>query len=137
MKVQAKQQQQAYDALAARYQERIEFLEREAPVEGIVLDDASKEDFWRFIRASQPTSRGDIFLLDNGNFRIVWEGGTGQAAGYKVGLRFIGGGLVRFVISKRRPRAKLYRIYGTIEWQELEELIQGCGLGELVGMAPE
>ena len=127
MKVQAKQQA-AHDAMAARYQERIEFLESEAPSEDITIDETSKEDFWRFIQATHPTNRGDVFLLDNGNFRIVWE----DDAGNKVGLRFIGNGLVRFIISKRRPEKKLYRIYGTVEWQDIEEQIRACGLGVLL-----
>jgi len=80
------------------YRLRIEALRVEASEDGYVLSASSERDFWRFIRSEPFMRKGNVVLMDNGNLRAVWKGEDGT----HVGLQFLGGSLVQYVIFKRR-----------------------------------
>jgi len=91
----------AHDTQRA-WQSRIETLRADAQQDGYRLNMASERDFWRFIRAEPFIRKGSLVLLDNGNLRAMWKGDDGS----HIGLQFLGGGVVQYVIFKHRPAVR-------------------------------
>lgn len=80
------------------YASRTEFLREEAAEEGILFNENSRRDFWRFIEMIPFPRRGRLFLMDNGDLRAVWDDNEDNL----VGIQFLGNSSVRYVIFKRR-----------------------------------
>ena len=80
------------------YASRIEFLQEEAIIEGVTFNKNSEQDFWTFIESIPFVRRGSLFLMDNGDLRVVWDDEEDNL----VGLQFLGNSLARYVIFKRR-----------------------------------
>ena len=80
------------------YASRIEFLQEEAIIEGVTFNKDSERDFWTFIDSIPFVRRGSLFLMDNGDLRVVWDDDEGNL----VGLQFLGNSLARYVVFKRR-----------------------------------
>lgn len=80
---------------------RIEALRADAELDGYGLNKASEHDFWRFIRSDPFIRKGNIVLLENGNLRATWKGEHGD----HIGLQFLGGRTVQYVIFKWRTVA--------------------------------
>ena len=80
------------------YASRIEFLREEATVESMTFNKDSERDFWTFIGSIPFVRRGNLFLMDNGDLRVVWDDDEDNL----VGLQFLGNSLARYVIFKRR-----------------------------------
>ena len=76
----------------------MEFLQEEARQEGYTLNLASRRDFERFALGADDVRKGGLVLLDNGNLRAIWRGEQGA----RLGLQFLGCGMVQYVIFKRR-----------------------------------
>lgn len=81
---------------------RIQTLKIEAELDGVNFSLASYADFLSFLAETQPRSRPSLFLNDNGNLRALWRNNVRE----QVGLQFLGGGHIQFVIFKRRPGAE-------------------------------
>ena len=81
------------------YTQRIEELHNEAALDGIEVSRTSERDFWSFVRLGDPDRRAGVVLLDNGNFRAVWEAHDAS----HVGIQFLGDGRAEYVIFSRRP----------------------------------
>ena len=80
------------------YASRIEFLREEASEEGITFNENSELDFWKFIEMIPFVRRGRLFLMDNGDLRVVWDDNEDNL----VGIQFLGNFSARYVIFRRR-----------------------------------
>ena len=83
------------------YASRIEFLREEATEEGIIFNENSGRDFWKFIEMIPFVRRGRLFLMDNGDLRVVWDDNEDNL----VGIQFLGNSSARYVIFKRRTES--------------------------------
>jgi len=89
---------------------RIQFLAVEAEIDKVPFSVASCDDFISFLVEANPKVRPSLFLNDNGNLRALWRNNARE----QIGLQFLGGGNIEFVIFKRRPGAdKLASAAGT------------------------
>jgi hypothetical protein len=95
---------------------RIAFLKREADQEGGLFSKASESDFRRFVESHSAWSKPSLYLVDNGNLRAVWK----SALGLHLGLQFLGGAEVQFVIFARDP--------------DESELVRSAGRDSLIGI---
>ncbi len=80
------------------YRARIEMLKVTAEDEGIVFNDTSEQDFWKFMRSVPYTLKAEIVVTDSGNLRAVWRGDEVK----HVGLQFLGGRRIEYVMWTRR-----------------------------------
>ena len=87
-----------YASLRPDYLRRLKELELLGGDDGVVINRASERDFWDFLQDSGTFRKGDIVLLDNGNLRAIWRQGPGE----HFGLEFVGAGILRYVIFKKR-----------------------------------
>jgi hypothetical protein len=101
---------------------RIQALRIEAEIERVPFSNASHADFRDFI-GRVPSRVPAIFLRDNGNLRALWKNGDQE----QIGLQFLGGGDVQYVILKRRPNRKLTTHSGVASSGELIALIRAVG----------
>jgi len=81
---------------------RLKYLQDEAIHDGYVLNPTSEVDFWQFVRSTPDMRRGNLVLMDNGNLRATWK----DEQGTRLGLQFLGDGMVQFVIFKRRKQGQ-------------------------------
>lgn len=77
---------------------RLRELQIDAVRSGDLLSQGSLGDLRAFLEPLEFAHRPAIFLLDNGNFRALWK----NEANEQVGLQFLGGGLVQYVIFVAR-----------------------------------
>lgn len=84
------------------YTSRLKYLQDEAVHDGYVMNPTSEVDFWQFVRSAPAIRRGNLVLMDNGNLRAIWK----DEQGTRLGLQFLGDGMVQFVIFKRRKRGQ-------------------------------
>lgn len=102
------------------YQRRIEFLCREAALDGFTMNADSERDFWAFIRSIPSSQKASLVLWDNGHLRAVWKG----AEESHLGLRFLGDQRVEYVIFKRFPAAeKVSRVAGFDTFDGIKNLL--------------
>lgn len=88
---------------------RIESLISDAILESFTVNRESEWDFWSFVKSVPFASKGELVLLDNGNLRAVWDGEDGS----HLGLQFLGGRMLQFVIFRRRKgSAHISRVAG-------------------------
>ena len=111
------------------YWERIQELQQAALDEGITINPESHSDFLHFMRSLSHARAAALFLMDNGNFRVVWTGNDGS----RLGLQFLGEGEVQWVGFKRRPSAhSVSRAVGTDTFDGVRRQIFAFGLGPTV-----
>ncbi|MCY4379602.1 MAG: hypothetical protein OXC39_07255 [Candidatus Dadabacteria bacterium] len=92
------------------YLSRIKFLREEATAEGVIFNKDSERDFWTFIELVPFVRRGSLFLMDNGDLRIVWDDDEDNL----LGVQFLGNSLARYVVFKRRmDDGPVSRVAGT------------------------
>ena len=108
---------------------RIQALRIEAEIDQVPFSNASHAEFRDFIRQVAPRARPAIFLRDNGNLRALWKNDDQE----QIGLQFLGGGDVQFVILKRRPDRKLTTLSGVASGRELPALIRAAEATALFG----
>lgn len=84
--------------LATEISKRLQFLKIEAEIDRVPFSDASLADFQTFMQAASPRARPFLFLNDNGNLRALWKNDQRE----QIGLQFLGGGNIQFVIFKQR-----------------------------------
>ncbi len=111
------------------YRQRIDELSRRGIEEGISLSEASERDFWAFVGAPVTARRAGLVLMDNGNLRAVWKGDDGS----HLGIHFLGGQSVRYVIFKRRlASTQISRVAGIDTFEGIKKQIRAFDLTSLV-----
>ena len=99
----------------ASYELRILFLKGEAEHDGYSLNHESETDFRQFISSAPEKRKGNLVLMDNGNLRAIWK----DKQGTQLGLQFLGGGMVQYVIFKQREQGQpARRVLDGIPWRE-------------------
>ena len=110
-------------------EERIEFLQEEARHEGYALNPASHRDFEHFALGSDNVRMGGLVLLENGNLRAIWR----DEQGTRLGLQFLGGGRVQYVIFRRRTEERsVSRVAGRDSLKGLERQLAAFDMRALV-----
>ena len=110
-------------------EKRIALLKNEATEAGDPFNAPSERDFVHFVNSHRQLRRPSIYLVDNGNLRAVWN----NAAGLHLGLQFLGGAQVQFVIfAKRSDAADVVRSAGRDTLKGIERQITSFDLAELV-----
>lgn len=120
--------------LAARVAtiKRLAELKDEAAEEGVTISKASEVALKTFLSAAPFTRRPYVTLLDNGNLRAFWED---RAAGEEVGLQFLGGDVVQYVIFARREaegQPYIARLAGRDVVTSIDGQIESNGLRRLM-----
>ncbi len=111
------------------YLKRMEMLHDEARHDGYVLNIASEIDFRLFIESAPRMRRGNLVLMDNGNLRAIWKGEHGT----HLGLQFLGGRMVQYVIFKRRKQGqRISRVSGRDTLEGIERQIGAFELSTLL-----
>lgn len=111
------------------YRVRIEALLADAALDGYNLNAASKRDFWDFILSEAFIRKGNLVLMDNGNLRAVWKGENGT----RIGLQFLGGRTVQYVIFKQRAAAgAISRVVGRDSFEGVKRQIMAFDLRPLI-----
>lgn len=109
---------------------RLQELKEAAAEEGYAVSLASEKALRAFLAAMPFTKRPYITLLDNGNVRAFWED---KAAGEQVGLQFLGGDQVQYVIFARRAgQGYIARNAGRDLVTNMESQIETNGLRHLM-----
>ncbi len=117
------------DPALASYKARIEFLKDEAALDEIAFNNASRVDFHRFIKSKSNIRRGSLFLMSNGNLRIVWRG----AQESRLGIEFLGGGMLQYLIFRRHhPEAHISRVAGRDTFAKVNEQIDRFELSSIL-----
>ena len=110
-----------------QYRQRIAQLRAYALEDGFDLNEASQNDFRRFVESIPDMRRASLILDENGNLRANWrDDGTGQA-----GIEFFGDGTAEFVFYYE-PNDVWEAGMGALN--EVKERIKSFGLAELVGV---
>lgn len=110
------------------YRSRIEYLRNEAVRDGYVLSSDSEIDFQQFVRSASGLQRGSLVLMDNGNVRAIWKDGRGS----RIGLQFLGGGMVQYVVFMRRAaERRMSRVVGRDTFEGILRQIGAFDLGSL------
>lgn len=78
--------------------ERINELKRLADADGVLVSPASEHSLLSFLAEHDVSARPAIFLCDNGNFRALWTKDRHIREHKQIGLEFLGGGPIRYVI---------------------------------------
>lgn len=108
---------------------RIDVLRSYAEQDSFSLNPSSERDFWRFLRAEPFAREGNLVLTDNGNLRAVWKGEHGS----HIGLQFLGGGTVQYVIFKQRTAtSEISRVAGRDSIDGVRRQIAAFDLQSLV-----
>lgn len=90
--------------------ERIFTLKRLGDEEGIASSDKSAKFLIDFFNKRMIKNEPFIFLLENGNFRALWENKSGE----QIGLQFLPDKNIQFVIFANRPdKEGLARSFGS------------------------
>ena len=111
------------------YVPRLKYLRDEAVHDGCVLNSASEIDFRDFVRSAPDIRKGNLVLMDNGNLRAIWKDENGT----RLGLQFLGGRMVQFVIFKRRKQGQpISRVSGRDSLRGLERQIVAFELNSLL-----
>ena len=111
------------------YGPRISYLRDEAGYDGYELNESSERDFRRFVRSRPYIRKGDLVLLDNGNLRAVWRDEQGR----HLGLQFLGGSMVQYVIFNRRQAdQRISRVSGRDSLEGIARQIDAFELHSLL-----
>ena len=114
-----------YDA----YMSRMRLLQDEAVHDGYVLNLASEIDFRQFVSSAPDIRKGNLVLMDNGNLRAIWK----DEQDARLGLQFLGGRMVQYVIFKRRKQGQpISRVTGRDSLEGLERQIDAFELYSLL-----
>ena len=111
------------------YVSRLKYLQDEAVHDGYVLRATSEVDFWQFVRSVPDVRQGNLVLMDNGNLRAIWKDNQGT----RLGVQFLGDGLVQFVVFKQRKQGQpISRVSGRDSLEGLRRQIVAFELDSLL-----
>jgi hypothetical protein len=108
---------------------RVQALRIEAKIDQVPFSNASHAEFRDFMRLVPARVRPAIFLRDNGNLRALWKNDDQE----QIGLQFLGGGYIQYVIFKRQPDRKLTSHSGVASRDKLLAFIRAAGATVLFG----
>lgn len=107
-------------ALEQAYRERVNALESAAAYDGFSVNNASKSDFWTFLKSQPLLKKGSLVFVDNGNLRVSWRNDYGD----HIAIQFLGGHEAQFVIFTRPKRGmRSARAYGRCSVDEIRHQI--------------
>ncbi|MCP4143547.1 MAG: hypothetical protein GY755_25220 [Chloroflexi bacterium] len=110
-------------------QNRIKILAEIAEEDDITINSDSETDLWRFLKRLSFIKQPKLFLLENGNFRIVWKGGLDE----QIGLQFLGKGQIQFVMfSKPTHSNQVSRIRGRSDFDGIARHMEASATSDLV-----
>jgi hypothetical protein len=113
----------------AQLENRLRELRVDAVRNSEPFSEASLADLRTFLDPLPLVERPAIFLLDNGNLRVLWK----NAANEQVGLQFLGGGAVQFVIFVQRQNpAMTSRVAGIDALSALRARIKDSAYDQLI-----
>ncbi len=111
------------------YRNRIEELREYGEEDGVTINPASERDFWAFVKSLPAARKGSLVLTDSGNLRALWRGEQES----HLGLQFLGGREVQYVIFKRRKRArKISRVAGADTFDGIKRQMEAFDLFPLL-----
>ncbi len=111
------------------YHTRIQHLREMAEEEDYSRSPRSEKDFWSFFESNPFVRQGNLVLLENGNLRAIWKDGRGT----HIGLQFLGGQTIQFVIFKIRAEGKpVSRAYGRDNFEGVQCQIQAFELQSMM-----
>jgi hypothetical protein len=108
---------------------RVQALRIEARIDQVPFSNASHAEFRDFMRQISARVRPAIFLRDSGNLRALWKNDDQE----QIGLQFLGGGYIQYVIFKRQPDRKLTSHSGVASRDKLLAFIRAAGATVLFG----
>ena len=112
-----------------RIQQRIELLKEIGEEEEIAYNANSEQDLWRFLKRLSFIRSPKLFLRDNGNLRAVWKGDGGK----HIGLQFLGGGQIQFVIFYRRgEHNNMERIGGRDDFAGIDSKLDALAIRDVI-----
>jgi hypothetical protein len=113
----------------AQIEDRLRELHVDASRSVEPFSESSLADMRSFLDSLPFAERPAIFLLDDGNLRAVWR----NAEKEQVGLQFLGGGIVQFVMFVRRQQPPMMsRSAGTDALTAIRGLIKNNGCDHLL-----
>ena len=114
---------------AQLYVERIETLKELASEDGYDLDEASYNNFHKFLEKYPRLVHADLVLLDNGNLRAIWKGENGA----EIGLQFLNDSRVQYVLfNEFGPNCVESRPYGKGGFEETMKKINEFDLDKIM-----
>ena len=118
------------DIIHTRIRQRIEILKKIGEEEEeIAYNSNSEHDLWRFLKRLSFIKSPKLFLLDNGNLRAVWKGDGGK----HIGLQFLGGEQIQFVIfSRRGEHNNMARIRGRNDFAGIVRQLDASAVGDVI-----
>jgi len=106
--------------------ERIDQLRELATDDDVSFDEASASEAIGWLRTAKPPILPSVFLVNNGNIRLLWRSEERQ-----LGIQFLGNGAGQFVFLGQDDQAD--RVFGTRKVSELLKLLRGLDLATLLG----
>ena len=121
-----KQALEVYCAYAAR----IESLTDDAALDGFTVNPESEQDFWAFTWSVPFARRAELVLTDRGNLRAVWD----REDGSHLGLQFLGGRMLQYVIFRRRKgNDQVSRVAGSDTFEGVKRQVRSFDLETFLG----
>lgn len=113
----------------AKIRQRIGLPKEIGEEEEIAYNANSEQDLWRFLKRLSFIRSPKLFLLDNGNLRAVWKGDGGK----HIGLQFLGGEQIQFVIfSRRGEHNNMARIRGRDDFGGITRQLDASAIGDVI-----
>ena len=114
----------------ARFERRLHLLAEEAEAEGYAFNPDSEVTFRWFLNRYPFLKPGRLFLMDNGNLSATWR----DERDTHVGLQFLPGDSVQYVIFTRRPSSRMIsRVHGYDTLDAIPRLLAAYDLGDVLG----
>jgi len=107
-------------------QARLDDLRQNAIDEGLTISSESEAAFWSFINEFQISEQPKITARLNGNIRALWQNEAKQ-----IGLQFMGGLSVGYVLFSDFNDPDNSQHYGIAEFHALADVITALGLRDL------
>ncbi len=105
---------------------RLNDLRQNAIDEGLAISSESEAAFWSFINEFQISEQPKITARLNGNIRALWQNEAKQ-----IGLQFLGGLTVGYVLFSDFNDPDNSQHYGVAEFHALADVITALGLRDL------
>lgn len=107
---------------------RIAALKDIASEEGLVVSESSETDLHNLLKGWQAAGDPNIFLLDNGNFRLVWKCPDDR----QIGLQLMGGDSIQYVLFSRQKDGSVKPTSGRDSIERVKDKIRCLNLFSLL-----
>ena len=113
------------------YHSRIAALREMATDEGITVEKAPIEEFWKLIYTLSPTNKAQLVLPQKGGLTAIWKDDDGNYAH----IRFLGTGNLRYVIvTAPLHDSSGESVVGDCSIQDVKTLLEKHNLENLLGL---